>query len=86
MGAEPTLKERVAAVKAIRDRAIEALDYAKNTSALPIEIDPIAIDRFIRLMREQLRSGEIAKRKAYLSSIVDAIIVSDTTIRVHRLE
>ena len=33
-------------------------------------------------MREQLVSGDVAARKAYLSAVVDAIIVSDTTIRI----
>ena len=81
-GTDPTLKERVAALKTTRDRALEALDYAKKSSAAPIEIDPIAVDRFIRLMREQLVSGDVAARKTYLSAIVDAIVVSDTTIRI----
>jgi site-specific DNA recombinase len=81
-GTDSTLKERVAALKATRDRALEALDYAKRSSALPIEVDPVAIDRFTRLMRQQLVSGDVAARKAYLSAIVDAIVVSDTTIRI----
>jgi site-specific DNA recombinase len=77
-GTDPMLKERVAALKATRDRALEALDYAKKSSALPIEVDSVAVDRFTRLMREQLVSGDVAARKAYLSAIVDAMIVSDT--------
>lgn len=81
-GTDPTLKERVAALKTTRDRALEALDYAKKSSALPIEIDPVAVDRFTRLMRELLVSGDVAARKAYLSAVVDAIVVSDTTIRI----
>jgi hypothetical protein len=60
---------------------LDALDYAKRSSALPIEIDPVAIDRFARPMREQLVSGDAA-RKAYLSAVVDAIVVSDNTIRI----
>jgi site-specific DNA recombinase len=72
----------VAALKATRDRALEALDYARKSSAFPIEVDPVAVDRFTRLMREQLVSGDVAARKAYLSAIVDAIIVSETTIRI----
>jgi hypothetical protein len=79
---DPTLKERVAALKAGRDKAVEALDYAKKSSATPIEIDPIAIDRSTRLMREQLTSGDVAARKAYLASVVDAIIVSEDKIRI----
>ena len=81
-GTDPMLKERAAALKATRDRALEALDYAKKSSALPIEVDSVAVDRFTRLMREQLVSGDVAARKACLSAIVDAIIVSDTTIRI----
>jgi site-specific DNA recombinase len=77
-GTDPMLKERATALKATRDRALEALDYAKKSSALPIEVDSVAVDRFTRLMREQLVSGDVAARKAYLSAIVDAIIVSDT--------
>jgi hypothetical protein len=42
----------VASLKADRDRAVEVLDYAKKSSANPIEIDPVAVDRFTRLMRE----------------------------------
>jgi site-specific DNA recombinase len=81
-GTDPTLKERVTALKAGRDKATEALDYAKKSSATPIEIDPIAIDRFTRLMRDQLTSGDVAARKAYLASVVDAIIVSEDKIRI----
>jgi hypothetical protein len=34
------------------------------------------------LMREQLTSGELAARRTYLSSLVDAIIVSEEKIRI----
>jgi hypothetical protein len=81
-GTDPALKDRVAALKSARDSALDALEYAKRSSALPIEIDPVAIDRFARLMREQLVSGDVAARKAYLSAVVDAIVVSDNTIRI----
>jgi hypothetical protein len=37
--------------------------------------------RFIRSMREQLVSGDVAARKAYLSSM-DAVVASDSTIRI----
>lgn len=43
-GTDPMLKDRVATLKAGRDKATEASDYAKKSSANPIEIDPIAID------------------------------------------
>jgi hypothetical protein len=81
-GSEPTLKERITSLTASRDRAVEALAYAKKSLAMPIEIDAVAIERFTRLMREQLISGEVAARKAYLGAIVDRIVVSDRTIRI----
>ncbi|HMF67602.1 MAG TPA: hypothetical protein VK602_08330 [Phyllobacterium sp.] len=49
-----------------------------------IESEPVAIDRFIRLMREQLFPGDVAARKAYLCGIVDAITVSEDKIRIDR--
>ena len=33
-------------------------------------------------MREQLTSSDVAARKAYLASVVDAIIVSEDKIRI----
>jgi site-specific DNA recombinase len=81
-GTDPSLKERVAALKSARDRAVEGAEYARKSSARPVQIDPIAIDRFTRLMREQLVSGDVAARKAYLASIVDAVIVSEDKIRI----
>lgn len=46
------------------------------------EIAPVAIDRFTRLMCEQLVSGDVAARKAHLSAVVDTVVVSDSTIRI----
>jgi hypothetical protein len=74
----------VAALKSPRKSGLEALDYSKRSSALPIEIDPVAIDRFARLVREQLVSGDVAARKSYLSAVVDAIVVSDNLQRTRR--
>jgi site-specific DNA recombinase len=76
------IRTRVVALKAGQDKAVEAPDYARKSSANPIEIDRIVIDRFTRLMREELTSGDVAARKAYLSGVVDAIIVSEDTIRI----
>jgi hypothetical protein len=81
-GTDPTLRERVAALKGARDKSIEALDYAKKSGPVPIEIDPVIIERFTRLMREKLVAGDAAGRKAYLSAIIDSIVVSEHTIRI----
>lgn len=63
--ADPTLKQRIAALSAERDRLREALDYARATRTEPVAIDPEAVGRFARLVRERLLSGDVAARKAY---------------------
>ncbi len=45
-------------------------------------IDPIKIDAFARLMNEKFESGDIRARKAYISSIVNAVEVGDRAIRI----
>ena len=72
----------MAALKGARDKTIEALDYAKRSGLVPIEIDPVVIERFTRLMREKLVSGDAAYRKAYLGAIIDSIVVSGNAIRI----
>ncbi len=72
--ADPGLKERPTALKNSRDRATGAL--AKGSAAAPV-IDSVAVDRFTRLMREQLVSGDVAAGRASLASVVAAIIVSE---------
>lgn len=81
-GSEVNLKERVKSLVSSRDKTVEALAYAKKSVALPVEIDAVAIERFIRLMREKLISADVAARKAYLAAIVDRVIVSERTIRI----
>lgn len=76
-GTDPTLKERVASLKSVRDRAREALAYARTTSTLPVEINPIAVNKYTAMMRERLVAGDVTARKAFLNAIVDAVIVSD---------
>jgi hypothetical protein len=56
-GTDPPLKERTAALKSTRDRAIEAFDYARKSGAVPVEIDPVAIDHLTRLTRAATRLG-----------------------------
>jgi hypothetical protein len=42
---------------------------------LPVEINPIAADKFTVMMRDRLVAGDGTARKAYVSAIVDAVIV-----------
>ena len=40
------------------------------------------VDRFARVMRERLTTGEVPFRKAYIGSIVDRIEVDDAQVRI----
>lgn len=75
------LKDRVAALKTDRDRAKEALDRIKLRPKSH-NIDDEAIERFGRLMRENIASGPIPFRKAYIKSVVDRVEVDDHAIRI----
>lgn len=48
----------------------------------PVAIDPVGIDQFTRLMRQQLVSGDVAARKDYRASVADAVIVSEDKIQI----
>ena len=80
--ADPTLRQRVDGLRDTRDRAREALDYAKRTSTAPFEVDPVIVERFVRDMRERMANGDTAARKAYLAAVVDAIVVTEDRIRI----
>ncbi len=76
------LKDRLAALKADRDRAHTAMERAISGTRPTVDITPDAVDRFGQLMREKLTSGEIPFRKAYIGSIVDRIEIDDHQVRI----
>ncbi|MFY9294937.1 MAG: recombinase family protein [Methylorubrum rhodinum] len=76
------LKERLAALKEDRDRAKAALDRIHVAERPPVEIAPELIERFGRLMRENVTTGEIPFRKAWLQAIVDRVEVGADVIRI----
>ena len=76
------LKERLADLKLDRDRAKTTLDRIKAQTAAPTEFDSAAIERFGRAMQENITSGEIPFRKAYIQSVVDRIEVDDGVVRI----
>ncbi|NJO54223.1 MAG: recombinase family protein [Bacteroidales bacterium] len=75
------LKDRIAALKATRDRARASLDRIKANGP-SARLDAETIARFGALMRENITSGEIPFRKAYLRSLIDAVEVGDRSIRI----
>jgi hypothetical protein len=81
---DDVLKDRLNTLKADRDRAKAALIRAKSHSSEAIRIDPALLEQFGRSMRENLTSGSIPFRKAYLQSLIDVIEVDDAKIRIYR--
>ncbi|MBR2120131.1 MAG: recombinase family protein [Afipia sp.] len=75
------LKDRLAALKTDRDQAKEALERIK-VRPKSHNFDDQAIERFGRLMRENIASGPIPFRKAYIKSVVDRVEVDDHAIRI----
>ncbi|WP_192643174.1 recombinase family protein [Bosea sp. OAE506] len=76
------LKERIAALKLERDRANVALERIKAQATPPTALEPEAIERFGRLMRENVTAGDIPFRKAYIQSVVDRVEVDDDIVRI----
>jgi hypothetical protein len=50
--------------------------------AQPIVVDPVLVDRFVTVARENISSGELALRKTYIGEIVDGAEVDDAQIRI----
>ena len=79
---DEVLKVRLADIKADRDRARSALERIKGQSPAA-RIDRAKIERFGSLMRENITSGDVPFRKAYLRSFIDTVEVDDRVIRIH---
>lgn len=80
--AEPSLQARVQKLRANRDLAQAALDRAKATLTEQPAIDGPAVEEFAKELARRLSDGAVEARKAWLSAIVDAIVVEPGKIRV----
>ena len=76
------LRERVATLKADRDRAQEALSRARCGIEAKGQVSPEAAERFGELMRQRLLEGDTPARKAWIGAIIDRIDVDDGVIRI----
>ena len=76
------LTDRLACLKSERDKAKAALDRARSDSAPALSFDPEVVERFGRLMRDNITTGEIPCRKAYIRAVVDRIEIDDNVIRI----
>ena len=79
---DDVLRDRLNGLQTQREHAVIALDRAKAQAAPFVEIDPTLLHEFGRLMRENLTSGAIPFRKAYLQAIISMIEVDDHQIRI----
>lgn len=76
------LRERVTSLRLDRERAQAALDRVR-AQRLPTQVIPLEIvEQFGRVMRENIRSGNVPFRKAYLRSVIDRVEVGDATVRI----
>src|SRR5262245_56845242 len=57
-------------------------DRARKGLRPTVDISPVVVDRFGRMMRGKLTTGEEPFRKAYLGSIVDRVEVDDHEVRI----
>ena len=79
---DDVLKDRLDQLKTDRARAKAALDRVVSSSARSAAIEPEAVEKFGRFMCENVASGAIPFRKAYIQSVVDRIEVDDGVIRI----
>lgn len=75
------LKDRIATLKSDRDRAKEALARIIIHPKLDA-FNAEAIERFGQIMRQNITTGPIPFRKAYIKSVVDRVEVDDHAIRI----
>ena len=76
------LKDRIASLKAEREKTRGALERTRSTSRPKFQISRPLIERFAVTMREKMCSGEVPFRKAYLGAILDRIEVDDGKVRI----
>jgi hypothetical protein len=79
---DEALKDRIAALRAARDGATAALNRAKSGARQTTRLSPVLTEQFGHLMRENLSTGEVPFRNAYLASIVDRVEVDDREVRI----
>ncbi len=76
------LRERVGSLRLDRERAQAALDRVRAQMRPSHAIPPEIVEQFGRVMRENIRSGDVPFRKAYLRSVIASIEVVDATVRI----
>lgn len=80
---DPTLKDRVAALKAERDQAKAALERAFAELTPQTRLTEEKISAFASLMRQNVTSGAVPFRRAWLRAVIDEVEVDDSEVRIH---
>jgi DNA invertase Pin-like site-specific DNA recombinase len=80
---DPTLKERVSAVKGERDIAQAAFDRTVAEMRPEARRTEGKITAFVEVMRANALSGDVSFRRAWLRAMIDNVEVDDTEIRIH---
>jgi hypothetical protein len=80
---DPTLKQRIAAVKTERDIAQTNFDRAVAEMRPEARITEERIAAFVEVMRANVLSGDTPFRRAWLRAMIDNVEVDDTEIRIH---
>jgi site-specific DNA recombinase len=79
---DDVLKGRLGQLKTDREGTKPALERITASSARSATIELEAVEKFSRLMRENIASGTIPFRKAYIQSVLDRVEVDDGLIRI----
>ncbi len=75
---DPELGMKLSAAQKDRDIAAAGIERVRRRTGPALDLDPERIVAFSNYMKDRVRNGEIPFRKAYIRSIVDRIVVSDT--------
>ena len=76
------LRDRIAGLKIDRERIQTSLDRARTHAVPASDIPPAVVEEFGRMMRENITSGDIPFRKAYIQAVVDKVEVGDKRIKI----
>lgn len=80
---DPTLKDRIAALRTDRDIAKGAYERAAAELRPDVRINAERIAAFTELMRRNVAGGAVEFRRAWLRSMIDNVEVDDEEIRIH---
>lgn len=76
------LRDRIATLRLAREQAQAAPDRIRAQNMPTNQIPSELVEQFGRIMRENIATGDIPFRKAYLRSVIERVEVADHAIRI----